>query len=231
MKIDKTAQSRRRDTGAERRARTREKLLSAAARVVAEMGERKARIDDFITAAGVARGTFYNYYSTREELLDDLWAYAGHKPFQEIQLASQSLTDPAERLAAEARQVLERAAKDQTWGWLVYAFSAANTVPEDLLSYPRPDLVIGYRSGRFQFSNLDSASDLVVGSLRASLRGILEQGRSADYASAMVILLLKALGIPEVEAKAIAARPLPHADQNDTPRVSENGAGEGARWK
>ena len=181
------------------------------------MGERKARIDDFITAAGIARGTFYNYYATREELFEDLWARVGHEPFQEIQRASQSVTDPAERLAAEARQVLERAATDKTWGWLVYAFSAANEVPEDLLSYPGPDLVIGHRSGRFEFSNLDSARDLVVGTLRAALRGILEQGRSTDYVSATIILILKALGIPDAEAKSIAAKPLPHAAEHQPP--------------
>jgi AcrR family transcriptional regulator len=213
VKTDRSAQSWRRDTGAERRARTREKLISAAARVVAEMGERKARIDDFITAAGVARGTFYNYYSTREELLDDLWARVGREPFDEIRRATQSIVDPAEQLAAEARQILDRAAKDQIWGWLVYAFSGENTVPEDLLSYPRPTLVIGHRSGRFQFSNLDSASDLVVGTLRAALRALLERGRSEDYACAIVILLLRALGVPEREAKAIATKPLSSVNQ------------------
>lgn len=211
VKIHKADPSWRREVAANRRKRTREKLIAAAARVVAETGEQKARIDDVISAAGVARGTFYNYYSTLEELLSDLWAHVGHEPFQEIQLATHALPDPAERLAAGARHVLERAAKDHIWGWLLYAFSAADTVPDDLLSYPRPDLVVGHRSGRFQFSNLDSASDLIVGALRNALRGILAQGRSADYATEMVVLLLKALGIAESEARAIVARPLPHA--------------------
>lgn len=220
VKTDRAGQPRRREVETDRRARMRERLIASAARVVAELGERNARIDDFITAARVARGTFYNYYSTREELLDDLWARVGREPFNEIQNASQSIADPAERLAAETRQVLERAAIDPKWGWLVYAFSATYAVPADLLSYPRPDLVIGHRMGRFKFSNLDSASDLVVGSIRASLRGILEQGRSADYTTAMVILLLKALGLAEDEARVIALKPLPQpagAVKQDTP--------------
>jgi AcrR family transcriptional regulator len=78
---------RRREIGAERRERTRQKLVMAAARVVAEPGENKANIDDFIKAAGVARGTFYNYYSTRELLLADLWARVGRNPLLEIQHA------------------------------------------------------------------------------------------------------------------------------------------------
>lgn len=205
------------ETGARRRAKMHERLISSAARVVAEMGEQRARIEDFITAAGVARGTFYNYYRTREELLDDLWARVGKEPFREIQLLSQSIEDPAERLAAEARLVLERAAEDHTWGWMVYAFSATDDVPADLLSYPRPDLVVGHRSGRFSFSNLDSASDLTVGALRSALRGILERGRSADYACAMIVLILKALGISEDEARTIAEKRLPHAGGSESP--------------
>ncbi len=49
---------RRQEIGLERRERTRQKLLMAAARVVAELGEKKSTIDDFIQAAGVARGKF-----------------------------------------------------------------------------------------------------------------------------------------------------------------------------
>ena len=202
--------SRRQEIGAERRDRTRQKLLAAGARVVAELGEKKASIDDFIRAAGVARGTFYNHYSTRKELLDDLWASTGRAPFLQIQKSCEGLDDPAERLVTEARMVFDCAARDAAWGWLVYAMSAdRETVSDDLLQYPRPYLEIGRKRGRFQFDDLLSASDLVVGSVRWGLRAVLEEDRPMRCGDAMCILLLKALSINEAEAREIVARPLP----------------------
>lgn len=198
----------RSSVAAARRARTREKLLAAAARVVSELGETRARIDDFIAAAGISRGSFYNYYSTREQLLADLWARVGSEPFYEIQQLSQRILDPAERLATEARLVLLRATREPIWGWLVYSMSASKQVPQDLLSYPRPDLILGHRQGRFQFSNLDCANDLVVSALRRALLGVLERDREDGYVSGIVALLLRALGLDHKEAEAIATRPL-----------------------
>jgi AcrR family transcriptional regulator len=179
--------NRRRDIGLRRRERTRQKLLDAAARVVADLGEEKATIDDFIQAAGVARGTLYNYYSTRAELLDDLWRSIGKNPFRRIHLACHQLTDPAERLATEARMVLKCAAASPAWGWLVFALSAdAESINEDLLAYPRPDLEAGRRAGRFVFDDLASASDLVVGTVRTAIRATLSERRSENYEKSLI---------------------------------------------
>lgn len=202
--------SSRQEMGAVRRERTREKLLAAAARVVAELGESKASIDDFIRMAGVARGTFYNYYATRKDLLDDLWLRVGHSPFMEIQDACHTLSDPAQRLAAEIRLVIERAQQDPTWGWLVYALSSdRESVTEDLLQYPLPDLEAGRALGRFQFDDVKVAGDFVVGATRVALRACLEGRRTQKYIVSFCILVLKALGLEEREASEIAARPLP----------------------
>ncbi len=194
----------RSNVAAERKSRTREKLLAAAARVVSELGETRARIDDFIVAAGISRGSFYNYYSTREELLDDLWARVGSEPFYDIQQESRSVSDPAERFATEARLIFRRAARDPIWGWLVYSLSDMGKVPQDLLGFPKPDLIIGHRQGRFRFLDLDCANDLVVSALRRALLGILRQERDEDYGMGIVELLLRALGLDHEEAKAIA---------------------------
>src|SRR5579862_1856074 len=57
------------DIGREKRRRTRAALIEAAMKVFARLGPDAPIIDDFIAEAGVARGTFYNYFETREELL------------------------------------------------------------------------------------------------------------------------------------------------------------------
>jgi AcrR family transcriptional regulator len=202
--------TRRAEIGQERRLRMRNRLIAAAARVIASHGSDSATIDTFIRAAGVARGTFYNHFKTREELLDALWTSIGHDPFLEIQTACSRLADPAERFAAVTRLVLLRAADDPTWGWLIVALSADEaTLNEDLRGYPRPDLRAGKAAGRFQYASEASATDLVVGTMRAGLRALLQEGREPGYAQALCKMMLQALGINRIETTRLSALPLP----------------------
>jgi AcrR family transcriptional regulator len=204
------ATTRRAEIGRERRARMRGRLLEAAARVMADQGSDSATIDTFIRAAGVARGTFYNHFKTREELLEALWTSMGHDPFLEIQNACGDMTDPVERFAAMTRLVLLGAMHNPTWGWLILALSAdETTLNDDLRGYPRPDLRAGAAAGRFRYESETSATDLVVGTMRAALRALLQEGREANYAQALCRMMLRALGINRIEATRISALPLP----------------------
>jgi AcrR family transcriptional regulator len=59
-------------TRAERNEATRQRLFAAAAVVVGRHGYAGASIARIAAEAGVAQGTFYNYFATRQELLDEL---------------------------------------------------------------------------------------------------------------------------------------------------------------
>jgi AcrR family transcriptional regulator len=225
----KQTTTRRAEIGQERRARMRNRLIEAAARVIASQGSDSATIDAFIRAAGVARGTFYNHFKTREELLDALWTSIGHDPFFEIQRACNDLADPAERLAAVARLVLLRAADNPTWGWLIVALSADEaTLNDDLRGYPRPDLRAGEAVGRFRYENEAVATDLVVGTMRAGLRALLQEGRGPHYPQALCKMILLALGLNRIEANRISALPLSNllgeASKKPTPTSGFGGA-------
>lgn len=52
-----------------KRERTRCAILDAAITVIAEKGLESSSIDDLMATAGMARGTFYNYFHCREEVL------------------------------------------------------------------------------------------------------------------------------------------------------------------
>ena len=62
----------------EQRERRREEILAAARNVIQARGYGETSVDDVIAAAGIARGTFYNYLDGREavflELLDQFLA-------------------------------------------------------------------------------------------------------------------------------------------------------------
>lgn len=56
---------------------TREALMKAAMRVVSQHGYAKASVSRITEAAGVAQGTFYSYFDTHQQLLEELLPTAG----------------------------------------------------------------------------------------------------------------------------------------------------------
>ncbi|MGP9822708.1 TetR/AcrR family transcriptional regulator [Salinarimonas sp. NSM] len=83
-----------------RGARTRARILQAAEDTFGTLGFHRAGITDITRAAGVAQGTFYTYFSSKEEILRELVLDMGHKV--RAHLASEIL-GAADRLEAEER--------------------------------------------------------------------------------------------------------------------------------
>lgn len=79
-KIDpgtKPATRKKRLSREERAPGARAEILAAAAEVVGQVGYANATVDKIVSAAGMAQGTFYLYFKSRQELFDDLLPFAG----------------------------------------------------------------------------------------------------------------------------------------------------------
>lgn len=81
----------------EEKARTTYKLLfEAAAQVVGNDGYAEASIAKITQLAGVAQGTFYNYFDSRQDILDRLLPYMGRAMLDHIAASlPRDLTGPA----------------------------------------------------------------------------------------------------------------------------------------
>jgi AcrR family transcriptional regulator len=75
------------------KAENRSRIVDAAYRVFAEKGVENARISDIVRESGLARGTFYNYFET----VEDIWATI----VGEIHQASAELAHQARSNAAD----------------------------------------------------------------------------------------------------------------------------------
>src|SRR5580658_9784409 len=75
------AEARRPGRRERRHAETRERLMRAALRLFAERGFAGTSIEDITDAADVGKGTFFNYFETKEHVLD---TRAGKKPIPQI---------------------------------------------------------------------------------------------------------------------------------------------------
>lgn len=84
-------------TRAERGEEVRQRLFNAATKIVGMKGYAYASVSAITGIAGVAQGTFYNYFESRQELLDQLLPRLGGKMLEFIQSRNVSSAPPEER--------------------------------------------------------------------------------------------------------------------------------------
>jgi AcrR family transcriptional regulator len=77
---------------------TRTKLLSAAADAIARAGYDSANINDISTAAGFAKGTIYNYFPSKRDLMLALLKDIAERHVNFISKATLEVEEPQERL-------------------------------------------------------------------------------------------------------------------------------------
>ncbi len=192
--------------GRERRARTRSRILAAALRVFAERGPDAPVIDDFIRAAGVARGTFYNYFKSTDELLEATSKWLEDDMIVSIETEIGPMKDPVDRLSTGVRLWLQRAAGDPAWCSFVVRNRRRSTLVEEQLA---GDLRGGRRKGAFAFPQVDVARDMVVGTLLEAMSRMSEGRVPVTYVNDVARIVLRGLGLGDAATEAALSRPLP----------------------
>lgn len=192
------------------RVRTHALLVDAALRVFARKGTGAAAIHEIAAEAGVANGTFYNYFRTRDALLDAVSLRLAERLQAGISASSVAVTDAAERVAIGSRRFVLEALHDPIWGAaIVRVWSGSGALRERLAAPVRADLRAGRRQGRFAYASEAAAADLLEGAVLVGMRTVLDGRAGAGHASAVAALVLRGLGVPAATADAIARRPLP----------------------
>ena len=201
--------------GQARSARTEDRILRAALEVFAEQGPDAPVVDDFVQAAGVSRGTFYNHFQSVPELLEATSVWTTDGVVHEIDRAIRSIENPALRVGTGIRLFLARAESDPVWCRFV-----ARVWKLGRLAAPRRDLREGLRRGEFRFRALESALDVLVGALREALFRIGTGRVSREYRDEVVEMCLQALGTsPARVAQVVDGELLPLA-----PPLTKNAA-------
>ncbi|MEM9036894.1 MAG: TetR/AcrR family transcriptional regulator [Actinomycetota bacterium] len=198
--------------GHKKRAKTRRRLIDAAVDVIASVGEGFS-LGDVSAAAGVSHGTFYNYFRDREELIaaivpEVLGSFAAEGAEAVVD------DDPAVRFAGVSALALRRAAVEPDAVRVVVRLAAAQQALLDgaPVRHLIEDLDAGFAAGRF-ISGADAATvDLVVGTLLAASRRIVDGGVDDDYPAQVLDRLLRALGVPAPEAADLTVEGLARAD-------------------
>jgi AcrR family transcriptional regulator len=75
-----------------------EKILDGTMKLLSRQGTRKLSVSDICAASGVARGTFYRYFSTKEEVLDALGRHFEDGVAARFATAIEANPDPKQRV-------------------------------------------------------------------------------------------------------------------------------------
>jgi len=192
-------------SGEQRRARTRERLLDAAETVAAGKGLQAASIEEFVRAAGVSRGTFYNYFPTMTDLVTAMHQRVGdHLGDLLAHLASRP-AEPAAQLASSLHVVLSAYLADPVRGWV--ALQLAGSGAPTLRSFESHFIGLhaeGVRLGRFRDVEVGAALALTIGAMRMIQRDVVTGAPPPQRAVQVITMILAGLGVPYDEAERIS---------------------------
>jgi TetR/AcrR family fatty acid metabolism transcriptional regulator len=88
-------------------------ILDAATHVFAERGFFTAQVADIARRAGIAAGTVYLYFRSKDDILISLFDRTMQEAIRDGRAALASVTDPTDRLRHIARMHLERLGRDR----------------------------------------------------------------------------------------------------------------------
>lgn len=167
-------------------------------------------IDDFIQAAGVARGTFYNHFRTKETLLNAMASDVADAVNAEFLPQFEGVSDPARRISIAIREfvlichrrpqwghVLVRAAPKMIAGW-------SDEMREGVLR----DIRAGVEAGRFVVGDERAAVSMAMGVLREGVRVAIAGEPLGEYPEVLAEMTLRSYGMDSEEAQRMAREPL-----------------------
>jgi len=198
--------------GHKKKARTRQLLLDTALEVLAEQGEGFS-VADLASRAGVSHGTFYNYFSDREQVVEALVPHIVGR-FAERMATEVTDTDPAARFARITANGFDIAIREPDTVRVALRIDAVQQglLADGPLAHFGQDLLDGYATGRFLGSLDDGTVDLVLGGLLFASRRIIDGEHSPEYRISILRRVLQALGIEAEEAATLASEAVANAD-------------------
>src|SRR3982751_5206791 len=137
----------------------RDSILRAAIDVFAERGFFNAQVADVARAAGVAAGTVYLYFRSKDDLLVSIFEKTMREAIEDGRATVAPLRDPIEKLGAIARVHLDRMGRDRS---LAVVFQVelrqstkfmerfSSTLLREYLGVIRAIVVEGQKSGAFR---------------------------------------------------------------------------------
>ncbi len=193
-----------------KRERTRKKILDAAFGLIGNEKGLTVRIEEICAAAQLSRGTFYNYFTSLEQLFEVLAIELSHDLNRALVSTWDETLSHAEGSNAAIQHYLNYARRDPAWAWAMVHLSAFGPAfGAEAWEACYRSIEKGIEAGEFDVPNATVGRDLMTGTVLATVRTMLRSGSDPSQPRIVAYHLLRAFGVPDARAKEIAESPLP----------------------
>jgi AcrR family transcriptional regulator len=184
---------------------------------MARKGVGATSIQEITDTADVGFGSFYNHFASKEEIADAVMEEAVESFGIAADRLAEVIDDPAEVLAASVRHAVHKATEDEAWGWFLVRSTLvrAGALERGLGQRLARDVAIGVKAGRFHAEDALFATAAAGGAVLAVIAGRLHGEIDGAAAERTAAVILRLLGLPPKEARAIARRPLPAIEDHE----------------
>jgi len=174
----------------QRKAEARKRIVDCTYQCVAEGGFRSSRVTRIAGLAGVATGTIYRHFESREDLFAEIFRLATQREVDKVAEALASDGNAAERLERALRQFAERALKGPQMAWSLIAEPVDPKVEEERLAYRKAYANLfekaireGIEEGCIRDQDARQSSTCLVGAIAESLVGPLSPTQTSQATS------------------------------------------------
>jgi AcrR family transcriptional regulator len=160
--------------------------------------------------AGLARGSFYNYFPTYEDMLKDLAAQISRQINLEQSARFDGVENLGERLWCNAQYFILRAASDRACSEILIRIAPlVGPLNENMREHAEQDIRLAIRRKSIRVPLSAVALDIGYGVATVMIRRALTSAINRKEIEAAGLMLLRAYGVPESEAQRISRLPLP----------------------
>ena len=193
-------------------------ILAAASRLAAEGGMAAVQIAAVAERAGIAAGTVYRYFPSKNELVAELMNTVANRELAAMRAAADAAPGPLSALAAAISTFAARALAERRLAWAVIAEPVDAEVDALRLDF-RQSLAAELESriraatARKLLPEQDArvTAPAIVGALMEGLLGPLaptydSEGQAREAVQTAALLALRALGIVDARARGLVAQ-------------------------
>lgn len=209
-RTEREAEDHRVRTGAVRREQTRRKLIESALIVFAAKGIDAPVIDDFIEAAGVSRGTFYNHFDTIQDLFDAVSKEVSDIVLSTIDSVVLTMPDPLNRLVCACLLYMRVGLEMPHWGAFIVRASQRSAALGKLVDVYMPrDIDLAWRAGQLEIPSVRAARDLLLATIHQSMQTVQSGQAPHEHLRQTFGLALRGIVVSPDQVPALVQMTLP----------------------
>ncbi|GLS98903.1 hypothetical protein GCM10007897_02810 [Sphingobium jiangsuense] len=189
-----------------RRLTARRKLIDAGYEVMGRNGFEGSTIAEIIEAAGVGVGSFYNHFTSKEELARAIFAERGEDLGAALEQAALASSNIAAATCYAFRRFIETVESDKVWAAFVVQLEPVLPMIDGLLrEHARIAIGAGVERGTLDVMNIETAITAFHAVMIAIAKSMLEGVIDSAEAHKASLFAMRMFAIKEEEAKRLAS--------------------------